>query len=338
MAILGRLLRAALELFFRLGDALGMRGARWEWKKQVWRQTLEVRLAGWQNLERGVRIRMRMCRECRTLVSRREKTCPSCGASMSGVPSGGVGRLVSLLFPGSGTVSTVLITVNVGMTLLILLMWGTSGSGAGPMRFLSPPWQALWIFGAKSRPEVLAGEGWRLVTANYLHGGLLHLLFNCYALTTLGPLIEETFGARKFFVIYTVCGVFALFVSALFSPARAVGASGALFGLMGFGFVYGRFHGGSVGRLVADQLLRWLIYGAFMLFMPGIDNLAHFGGVVAGGLLGFVVPPGEPKSRGGEIALRMLSFAAVVATLGSFAAMALTYGRHLEMLRQAGWL
>src|SRR5213594_3142224 len=98
MAILGRLLVAALDLFLRIGDALGMRGARWVWKKQVWRQALEVRIAAWQNLERGVRVRMRMCRQCRTLVPSRERTCPSCGASMSGVPTGGLGRLVSILF------------------------------------------------------------------------------------------------------------------------------------------------------------------------------------------------------------------------------------------------
>src|SRR5206468_7304079 len=111
MKTLGRLLRAALDLCLRLGDALGMRGARWEWKKQVWRQSLEARVAAWQNLERGVRVRMRMCRECRMLVPRRERTCPSCGASMSGVPSGGFGRLVALLLPGSSTVTTLLITV-----------------------------------------------------------------------------------------------------------------------------------------------------------------------------------------------------------------------------------
>ena len=72
--------------------------------------------------------------------------------------------------------------------------------------------------------------------------------------------------------------------------------------------------------------------------MPGIDNLAHFGGLVAGGILGFVVPSGEPKSRGGEVALRLLSFTALLATLGSFAAMALTYGRHLEIARFNRWL
>jgi rhomboid protease GluP len=338
MKLLGRLLRAGLDLCLSLGDALGLRGARWVWKKQVWRQSLEARVAAWENLERGVRVQMRMCRECRNLVPRRAHTCPSCGAAMSGVPSGGLGRLVSLVFPGSRTVTTLLITVNVGMSLLILVMWGTGGPAGGPLRFLSPPGQAFYVFGDKSRPEIFAGEIWRLITANYLHGGLIHLLFNCYALSTLGTLVEESFGARKFFVIYTVCGVAAMIVSTLFSAAPAVGASGALFGLMGFGIVYGRFRGGSVGRLVADQLTRWLLYGALMLFMPGIDNLAHFGGLITGGLLGLVVAPGEPRSRGGEIALRVISGVALLVTVGSFVAIGLTYGRHLEILRLRGWL
>jgi len=335
---LGRLLRAALDAALRLADALGARGARWEWKKQAWRQALENRIAAWENLERGVRARTRMCRECRTLVPRGERTCPSCGTSMSGVPSGGIGRLVTLALPGSMTVTTLLITVNIGMSLLILLVWGTGGLSAGPMRFLSPPGAALYLFGEKWSYAIFHGEAWRLVTANYLHGGLLHLLMNCYALATLGTLIEESFGARKLFLVYTVCGVCAFLTSALFSPAPAVGASGALFGLMGFGIIYGKFRGGAAGRMVAEHLMRWLVYGAVMLFMPGIDNLAHFGGLIAGGLLGAVVPPGEPKSRAGETTLRLLAGAALLATLGSFAAMALTYGRNLEMLRQQGAL
>ena len=337
MAILGRLLRAALDLCLRLGDAFRMRGARWEWKKQTWRQALEARVAGWENLERGVRARTRMCRECRTLVPRRERVCPSCGASMSGIPSGGLGRLLSLIAPAFGSATTILISVNVGMSLLILILWGTSGAAAGPMSFLSPSLHALYLFGAKTRWEIFHGEVWRLITANYLHGGLVHLLFNCYTLASLGPLIEESFGARKFFVIYTTCGVFAFAMSTLFSPSPAVGASGALFGLLGFAIMFGRFRGGSAGRMVSEYLVRWLIYSVVMFFMPGIDNIAHIGGLIAGGVLGLVVPPGEPKSRGGEIALRLLSGGALLATLASFAAVALTYDWHLEILRQRGW-
>jgi len=334
MTILGKLLRAALQAALRLCDALGARGARWEWKKQTWRRDLEERVAGWQNLERGVRARTRMCPECRTLVQRSRGTCPSCGASLRGVPGGGAARLLGLLLPGFRTATTVLLTANIGISLLIFLTWGTRGQAAGPLGFLSPPVEALYLFGAKVPFAILQGEIWRLVTANYLHGGLLHLLFNCLALASLGPLVEEAFGTRKFFLIYTACGVCAFAASTLFSRAHSVGASGALFGLMGFGIVYGRFRGGAAGRAVADHLMRWVMYGALMLFMPGIDNAAHFGGLVAGGALGLVVQPGEPRSRGGETALRILFVAALVVTLGSFAAMGLSYSFHLDLLRQ----
>jgi rhomboid protease GluP len=190
------------------------------------------------------------------------------------------------------------------------------------------------VFGEKLPLASILSEYWRLVTANYLHGGLLHLLMNCYALTSLGPLVEDAFGSRKFFVIYTVCGVCAMTVSMLFSPAYSVGASGALFGLMGFGIVFGRFRGGSTGRLVAEQLMRWALYGVLMLFMPGIDNFAHFGGFVAGAALGLVVPPGEPRTRGAELAWNLLFGAALLATLGSFAAVGLTYSLHMQFAGQ----
>lgn len=334
MGTLGKLLGAALERALRLCDALGARGARWEWKKQAWRRALEARIAGWENLERGVRARTRMCPGCRNLVPRAERACPACGESLRSVPAGGPGRLLRLLIPGFGTATTVLITANIGISLLILATWGTLGQAAGPMGLLAPPWQALYLFGAKWPGAIMQGEIWRLVTANYLHGGLLHLVFNCYLLASLGPLIEEAFGTRKFFLIYTASGVCAFLASTLFSPARSVGASGALFGLIGFGIAYGRFRGGAAGRAVAEHLMRWVVYGVLMLFMPGIDNAAHFGGLIAGGALGLVVSPGEPPSRAGETALRLLTAAALVVTLGSFAMMGLSYSSHLELLRQ----
>ena len=334
MAALGKLLRAALEAALRLCDALGARGARWEWKKQTWRGALADRIAGWENLERGVRSRTRMCPDCRNLVPRSERACPACGASLRGVPTGGPARLLGLFLPGFRTATTILITANIGISLLIFLTWGTRGQAPGPIGFLSPPPEALYLFGAKVPLAILQGEIWRLVTANYLHGGLLHLLFNCFALSSLGPLIEEAFGARKFFLIYTVCGVCAFAASTLFSQSQSVGASGSLFGLMGFGIAYGRFRGGAAGRAVADHLMRWVVYGALMLFMPGIDNAAHLGGLIAGGGLGLVISPGEPRSRSGETALRLLFAAALVVTLGSFAAMGLSYTSHLELLRQ----
>jgi rhomboid protease GluP len=334
MGTLGRILLAALEAVLRLGDAVGVRGARWEWKKQNWRRLLDERVSGWENLERGVRARTRMCPECRTLVPRGDRTCPSCGASLRGVPGGGPGRLLRLLFPSVRPATTVLITANVAMSLLLLVTWGTSEQSSGLFGFMNAPTGAYYVFGEKRPLATIMGEYWRLVTANYLHYGLLHLLMNCYALTSLGPLVEDAFGSRKFFVIYTVCGVFSMTVSMLFSPARSVGASGALFGLMGFGIIFGRFRGGSTGRLVAEQLMRWALYGVLMLFMPGIDNLAHAGGFVAGAALGFVVSPGEPRTRAEEVLWRVLFAAVLLATLGSFVAVGLTYPLHMQFAGQ----
>lgn len=328
----GRLLLGTLDLGLAVLSGLGARGGRWEWKKQTWRRALEERIAAWENLERGVRARTRMCRECRTLVERSASTCPACGASMSGIPKGGLARALGLAFPGALSVTTLLISANVLMSLMVLVLWGR-GPEAGLSRLLSPPGEALFVLGAKWTPAILHGQIWRLVTANYLHGGLIHLAFNCYALLSLGPLIEESFGARKFFLVYTATGVCALATSALLRPhSMSIGASGALFGLLGFAVVYGRFRGGAAGRAISDQLIRYVILGVVMFLIPGIDSVAHMGGLLSGGLLGLVVEAGEPRSRGGELALRWLCAIAVVATLGSFAAMALSYGENLAAL------
>jgi len=332
MAFGARLATEALEAWIGLLELLGARGTRWEWRKSSWRQGLEVRLARWENVERAVRTKTRMCRACRALVEGGASSCPSCGASMHGIPKGGMSRVVGLLVPGTPTVSVLLVSANVGLSLLALFLGGTETTG-NPLRLLSPPGQMLFLLGAKWTPSILAGELWRLVTANYLHGGLLHLLFNSYALMTLGPLIEEAFGARRLFVLYTISGVVGFAASALIQPGvLSIGASGAIFGLLGFAIVYGRFRSGAAGRAIADQLTRWLVYGVVMFFIPGIDSAAHVGGFVPGALLGLVLDPGPPRSRALDAALWTLFGAALLATVGSFAAMALSYGANLASI------
>ena len=332
MAFGGRLATQALEALIALLDLLGARGTRWEWRKRAWRQGLALRLARWENVERSVRSTTRMCRACRALVEGGASTCSACGASLRGVPRGGVSRALSLLIPGAPTVSVLLVSVNVGVSLLALLLGGTESTG-GLLRLLSPPGQTLFLLGGKWTPAILAGEPWRLITANYLHGGLLHLLFNSYALMTLGPLIEEAFGTRRLFTLYTISGVAGFAASALLQPSSlSVGASGAVFGLLGFAVVYGRFRAGAAGRAIAEQLTRWLIYGVLMFFIPGIDSAAHVGGLLPGALLGLVLDPGVPRSPALNVALWVLSAVALLATLGSFAAMALSYGANLAAL------
>jgi membrane associated rhomboid family serine protease len=332
MAFLRRLLTGGLDLTIALLESLGARGTRWEWRKRGWQQSLEARLAHWENLGRGVSTKLRMCPACRTLVEQGGSTCPACGASLRGVPRGGGWRLASLVLPVPTSVSVIILSANVGMSLLILVIWGAAGEG-GPGLLLSPPIEALYLLGGKWFPDIAAGELWRLVTANYLHGGLIHLVFNSIALATLGPLIERAFGWRKFFCLYTLSGVCGFIASSWWHPdILSIGASGAIYGLLGFAVVFGRFRSGPSGRALADQLTRWLLYGLLMFLIPGIDSAAHIGGLVPGVILGFVLDPSEPRTRLGQAWLWLLTLATLVVTIASFVAMAMAYPEHLRQL------
>lgn len=327
-----RALKRALEGWIHLLDSLGAKGVRWEWKKRSWRQALEERLAAWENLERGVRSRVRMCRACRTLVEQNESICPSCGASMRAVPKGGPGRLARLVLPMTGSLSMVLVSANIGMSLLVLALWGTSGETGGIMSLLSPPRQALYVLGAKWGPAIIGGEIWRLVTAGYLHGGLIHLMFNCYALMNLGPLIEDSFGWRRLLLIYFCAGAAGFSLSAIVYPmVPSIGASASIFGLLGFAIVFGRYRGGASGRALSQYLSRWLIFAAIMLFIPRIDNAAHLGGGLAGAILGLFLDPEDRASAEGEAWVRIFTWVAILATIGSFFAMSLAYPANLRL-------
>jgi rhomboid protease GluP len=225
-----RFLTGGLDALISLLDALGARGVRWEWKKRAWKQALEERVAGWENIERGVRTRMKMCRACRTLVEGNPARCPSCGASLRGIEGGGAGRLLQLLMPAfGGSLTMALVSVNVVMAILTVAVGGGEGGSDGLGGLLSPSCESLVLLGAKFAPLIGLGQIWRLVTANYLHGGIIHLLFNSIALMNLGPLIESAFGWRKLFLIYSTTGVAAFAVSTWWSPGSlSIGASGSI--------------------------------------------------------------------------------------------------------------
>jgi rhomboid protease GluP len=331
---LARLLGSGLDAWIALREMFGARGTHWEWRKRAWRQALETRVAAWENVERGVAAPMRMCAACRSLVPRRERVCPACGASMRGVAGGGMGRALGLLFPGAPSVSVLIVGANVAMSLFILVQWGAA-PGGGFLTFLAPPGKVLYLLGALYPPAVEAGEVWRLVTANYLHGGLVHLLFNCYALMVLGPLVEEAFGWRKFFCLYTLSGITGFVVSDLWhrsQPHLAVGASGAICGLLGFAVIYGRYRAGPAGRAIASQLARSLILILVMFLFPNIDSAAHVGGTAVGMLAGLVLDPREPRTPAANAGWWLLTGLAILATFGSFAAMALAYPETLRQL------
>ena len=175
-------------------------------------------------------------------------------------------------------VTYVVIGVNVAVWLLGVL--------AGPQAILtgSPLAPAFGLFG----PAVAAGEWWRLFTAAFLHSGLIHLGLNMAVLYMLGPSLERVMGRVGFVALY-VCGLTASSLGAvLLSPnALTVGASGAIFGLMGAFIAGQRAAGINPWR---SGIMGWVIVNLlFTLLVPGISIGGHLGGLVGGLVAGVVL-------------------------------------------------
>jgi rhomboid protease GluP len=185
----------------------------------------------------------------------------------------------------------------VAIVLVYVLSCVLSGS------LFQPSLGALILLGAKENGLIAAGELWRLVGATFLHGNLVHIFFNGYALYALGPESERIYGTPRFLAIYFLAGVGGSVVSYLFSPAPSVGASGAIFGLMGalgVFFYLNRRLLGEGGRMQVQSIVTIAVINLLIGFSsPGvIDNFGHLGGLVAGLIAGFALAPRIAIDRG----------------------------------------
>ena len=146
----------------------------------------------------------------------------------------------------------------------------------------------LILLGAKVNELILGGEYYRLITCMFLHGGLLHIALNMYALYSIGPLIEKKYGKLKYIGIYFVSGILSSIFSYVLSTSVSIGASGAIFGLFGATLIYAMKNRDKVGkdflRSIASVIVANLILG---FSIANIDNFGHVGGLVGGSLLTF---------------------------------------------------
>ena len=195
-------------------------------------------------------------------------------------------RFLDLLFARSrrANVTMVLIAAN---ALFFVASAGMSGS---LMQIASP---VLLTLGANHAPLVMQGEVWRLVAAMFLHGSVLHIGFNMFALYQAGQIVERLFGAPGFLLLYFAAGIAGSVASMWWNPqAVSVGASGAIFGVYGALLAYTRAQPGSMPMSVFAQIrslttafIGFSLFAGFAL--PGIDNGAHVGGLLAGMAIGY---------------------------------------------------
>lgn len=175
--------------------------------------------------------------------------------------------------------------------------------GLGFSALIDPGAEALWfgLFGLR-KDLVAEGELYRLVSVVLVHGGIIHLLSNMYALYLVGPIVEGLYGSARFLLFYVLTAAAGSMASYVVTPNDAVGASGAIFGLFGILFVVQRIHHPLMdrqARSITTQIGALIVINLVIGFGlagggVGIDNWAHIGGLLAGCWLGFAIAPRTP--------------------------------------------
>ena len=233
--------------------------------------------------------RSMLCPNCRKLISGNDTVCPYCGTKN---PTSPWQRLIGRGMSDGDQLLKILIGVNVAMYVLSLLLSARSTNlSFNPFFFLSPDNRSLLLLGASGYiPIDRLHRWWSLISANYLHGSIMHIFFNMIALRQLGPLVLQEYGNYRMFIIYTFSGVIGFFISYLAGVTFTIGASAAVCGLIGAALYFGKSRGGIYGQTIYRQIGGWAI-GIFMFgfLVPAINNWAHGGGMLAGAALGFLL-------------------------------------------------
>ncbi len=221
---------------------------------------------------------------------------------------------------GSGTPATrAILVINLVAFALMILQAIMAGRGFQPL--FSPDGYLLVHAGAQYWPLVLAeGEWWRCITYAYTHGGLIHLAFNMLVLYQVGPAIEGEIGTLRFATLYTLTALTATVAGYFWHPAApVVGASGSIFGLIGFAVLYYHRIGGPAAHHLRNFMFRWAVFAFVFGLVVGADNAGHLGGALGGAALGAVLPlgiRGRQTLRPFFNLLGWLSIAVTVISLG----------------------
>lgn len=232
------------------------------------------------------------CRQCRGLLDRDARTCPHCGRRAPTMLGYRISRLLGVMMPsGAPVMLYAFMAVMIAHFGLMLVMQGMSA--ATSISYLTGT-----VFGAWSPLRaIVMGEYWRYLSFGLGHGHAMHILFNLFALTQVGPIIEERIGPWRMLVVITVTQLAAAVASHIYYFSLlnnvlvpTIGASGWLFGLIGFGIAH--FSGRTgVAKELQGNLVRWALYSLIFGFVIGANNAAHIGGMLAGLGLGWIPEP-----------------------------------------------
>ena len=242
---------------------------------------------------------IRLCVSCNKVVGETASECPHCGAQQT--QSARFIKQLSADLPDVTRVSPLLI----GVMVMLYVTEGLMSIGRPDFslyRFLltGDRETSALLGGLHGYFLQMGGQWWRLINANFLHFGAIHLFFNLSALRVLGPMVEEEYGSGWFFFTYVYTGICGFYASYWYHPeVFTVGASASLFGLIGVGIGYAyRERDRRAAQL--RVLLQWAVIGIGIGFVDLIpmNNAAHIGGLAAGLGFGLLLSPREATRRG----------------------------------------
>ncbi len=297
---------------------------RWRYKIDRWRNQIASFFRGQPSVARP-----RLCPACGTLVGSSAGRCHQCGASLT-FSLAAASRSLSKLLPQTTPVSYGILglcCILYGVSLLITINrsgFQAPSGGLGALFGLGGISGTVLLRMGLSGPFDLA-QPWRLITAIFLHGSLLHIGFNMWVMMDLGPTIEELYGSARFLFVFIVTGVSGYLLSST-TGNFSVGASGSLLGLVGLLLALTTGRHNIAMRMLRSQLLYWLAYIVVLgILMPGIDNYAHAGGFAAGFVLGKVMADRQPADVIERRRAYALGWTTGFAVLASFVFMLVNY-------------
>jgi rhomboid protease GluP len=269
-----------------------------------------------------------LCPSCGTLVGVKDEQCLNCGRRYPGM----FGFAHVLRNLGDEATFANLVMLVCGALYLATLAADHEGIQAGGLlSMLSPSSRSAFLFGESGAVPVFHfGRWWTVLSAAWLHGGILHILFNMMAVRNIAPAVAHLYGPARTVIVYTVSAVtgfllsstmgllsiwaFGRFLPIVGGAPYTLGASASIMGLVGALWYYGRRGGSSYIGQQAKGIVASIAVMGFLL--PGIDNWAHLGGFAGGYLAARVLDPLKPE-RGDHL---LLALACLVASLASVVA------------------
>ena len=269
-----------------------------------------------------------VCASCGSLVGVNDDKCYTCGRRNPGL--WGFGPVLRRFGGDLGFTTAIVYGCAIVYTLSLLLTVASGGNlmGGSAFSILGPNNFAAYALGASgAAPLFEHGRWWTLLSAGWLHGGALHILFNVMWVRQLGPAVGDIYGAARMVIIYTLSSMSGFLLSSVLAYYTSIpffsggwltlGASAPIFGLLGALVHYGRRGGSS---LVGSQALNYAIMmGVFGLIMPGIDNSAHLGGFAGGYLASMWLDPLKRERMDHFVGAAVCLLATALAVIASLA-------------------